>query len=133
MEELPKIRRATAGVMYNVWAHGYGIQALVRLHQRAAAAGGTDKVKAIEDLIHQQIDRLQRYESIDGGWGYYDFRVGTKRPASSSISFTTATVLVAFHEAEQIGIDAPDKLAKRAIDSIGRQRKTTTPICMASI
>ena len=46
-----------------------------------------------------------------------------KRPASSSISFTTATVLVAFHEAEQIGIDAPDKLAKRAIDSIGRQRK----------
>ena len=123
MEELPKVRRATADVMYNVWAHGYGIQALVHMHKRAKAAGKADKIKSIDDLILQQIDRLQRYESIDGGWGYYDFRVGTKKPASSSISFTTATVLVAFHEAEQIGIDVPDKLVKRAIAAIGRQRK----------
>ncbi len=124
MEELPKVRRATADVMYNVWAHGYGIQALVRLHQRAKAAADTDKVKNIEALIRDQIDRLQRYESVDGGWGYYDFRAGTKRPASSSISFTTATVLVAFHEARQIGIDVPDKVVKRAIASIERQRKS---------
>lgn len=124
LEELPSIRRATPDAMYNVWTHGYGIQALVHMHKRAKAAGSAEKIKKIESLIYQQIDRLQRYESIDGGWGYYDFRVGTKRPASSSISFTTATVLVAFHEAEKIGIDVPDKLVKRAIEAIGRQRKS---------
>lgn len=124
MEELPQVRRATADAMYNVWTHSYGIQALVHMHQRAQAAGKADKVQAIEDLIHQQIDRLQRYESVDGGWGYYDFRVGTKHPASSSISFTTATALVALHEAKQIGITVPDKLVERAIAAIGRQRKS---------
>ncbi len=124
LKELPKVRRATADAIYNVWTHAYGLQALARLHQRAKAAGNSDKVKTVTALIHQQIDRLQRYESIDGGWGYYDFRVGTKRPASSSISFTTATILVAFHEVEQIGIDVPDKLVKRAIDAINRQRKS---------
>ena len=123
MEELPKVRRATVDVMYNVWAHGYGIQALVHMHKRAKAAGNSDEVKKIDALILNQIDRLQRYESVDGGWGYYDFRVGSKRPASSSISFTTATILVAFHEAKQIGINAPEKLVKRAIDSLDRQRK----------
>lgn len=124
MKELPVVRRATADVMYNVWAHGYGIQALVHMHKRAEATGDADKVKDIDALILNQIDRLQRYESVDGGWGYYDFRAGTKKPASSSISFTTATVLVAFHEAKQIGIDVPDKLVKRAVASIERQRKS---------
>ncbi len=123
MGELPKVRRATADAMYNVWTHSYGIQALVRMHQRALAADKPEKNEGIEDLIHQQIDRLQRYESVDGGWGYYDFRAGTKRPASSSISFTTATALVALYEARKIGIDVPDKLVERAIASIERQRK----------
>jgi len=124
MEELPNVRRASADAMYNVWTHSYAIQALVRMHKRAKTAGKAEKIQPIEDLIRHQIDRLQRYESVDGGWGYYDFRVGTKHPASSSISFTTATALVAFHEAEQIGIDVPDKLVKRAIAAIGRQRKS---------
>ncbi len=124
MLELPGVRRATADVMYNVWAHAYGIQALVHLHHRAKSANQKEQLNKIEDLIRNQIERLQRYASIDGGWGYYDFRAGTKRPASSSISFTTATVLVAFHQAEQIGIDVPDKMVKRAIDSINRQRKS---------
>ena len=123
LDELPGVRRATPDAIYNVWAHGYGIQALVRLHERAA--DDEEKSRRLRQLIDRQVEMLSRYESIDGGWGYYDFRVGTKRPASSSISFTTATMLVAFHEAETrvSGIDVPDDLVQRAIDSIGRQRK----------
>ncbi|MCP5550248.1 MAG: terpene cyclase/mutase family protein [Akkermansiaceae bacterium] len=125
IEELPKVRRATADAIYNVWTHGYGIQALVRMHERAVAAKDEDLAARLRQIVEQQIDLLGRYESIDGGWGYYDFRVGTKRPASSSISFTTATMLVAFHEAETRvpGIDVPDAMVKRAIDAINRQRK----------
>ena len=121
LENLPKLRRATADAMYNVWAHGYGLQALIRLRARALAAKDVAKVKRIEAVIAQQFDRLNRYESVDGGWGYYDFRAGTKKPASSSISFVNATVLVAFHEAKEAGIEPPKHLVKRAIAALKRQ------------
>ena len=40
----------------------------------------------IKSTIRQQIFMLQKYESVDGGWGYYDFNVQTKQPSGSSIS-----------------------------------------------
>lgn len=125
LERLPSVRRATGDAIYNVWTHGYGIQALVRLHERAVKAGASDRADRIRALIDQQIDMLARYESVDGGWGYYDFRAETRRPSSDSISFTTATMLVAFHEAEKRvpGVDVPDPVVDRAIRSINRQRK----------
>ena len=67
---------------------------------------------------------LTRYESVDGGWGYYDFRVGTQ---------------AAGHRLDQLrqpppcwwpctrprrsASTPPEKVVKRAIDSIHRQRK----------
>lgn len=126
MERLPKVRRATGDAIYNVWTHGYGIQALVRMHEQAAEAGDEERCAAIRSLIDQQVDLLGRYESVDGGWGYYDFRAQTRKPSSDSISFTTATMLVAFREAETRvpGVDVPDLLVDRAIRSINRQRKS---------
>ncbi len=122
LEHLPKIRRATADAIYNVWTHAYGIQALVDLCERTDDA---EKRKRYVDLINGQIDLLGRYESIDGGWGYYDFRIGTARPSSDSISFTSATCLIAFREAEALpGVVLPRELVDRAIDSINRQRKS---------
>lgn len=123
LEHLPKLRRATADAMYNVWAHGYGLQALVRLRARAKAATNPDvpKIKRIESVIQTQFERLNRYESVDGGWGYYDFRIGTQKPASSSISFVNGTVLVAFHEAKAAGIEPPPHLVKRALAALKRQ------------
>ena len=125
LEELPKVRRATPDAIYNVWTHGYGIQALVRMHERDIAEKKIDRAERVRKLINQQVEMLRHYESVDGGWGYYDFRVGSQRPASSAISFTTATMLVAFHEAETRvpGIDVPDAMVDRAIKSINRQRK----------
>ena len=58
-------------------------------------------------MIRDQYDRLTRYESAEGGWGYYDFGAGTQRPNSDSASFVDAAVLVAFHEAKGIGVRAP--------------------------
>jgi hypothetical protein len=121
IEHLPKVRRANADAIYNVWTHAYAIQALVRMHGRLP--DDQERRRKLEELIRHQIGMLERYESVDGGWGYYDFRAGTKRPASDSTSFTTGAALVAFYEAKQIGIDPPEKLVKRAIDSIVRQRK----------
>jgi hypothetical protein len=122
MENLPKVRRADGTAIYNVWAHGYGIQALVRMHQRDGAS--EERKAAIQKLILLQMDLLRRYESVDGGWGYYDFRYQAAQPSSDSISFVNATVLIAFHEAKQIGIDAPSNVVRRAIFATQRQRQS---------
>lgn len=65
---------------------------------------------------------LQKYESIDGGWGYYDFNAQTKQPSGSSISFVNATALVALKEAESIGVEIPGKMVQKALNAIRRQR-----------
>lgn len=120
-EQLPRVKRSSADVLYNVWAHAYGIQALVRM--RARFPDDAERIQRIDDLIRHQIGELGKYESVDGGWGYYDFRTGSQRPGASSLSFTAATVLVALAEARDIGIDSPEPMVKRAIDSIKRQQK----------
>jgi hypothetical protein len=120
MEHLPKLRRGSADVLYNIWSHIYGVQALVRMHQRLP---DPERRKKLAGLIRGQIGFLVRYESVDKGWGYYDFRVGSQRPATDSTSFMTAAALVALREARDIGVEVPEKLIKGAVDSIHRQRK----------
>ena len=118
---LPQVRRADPEVFYNSWAHAYSIQALVRLLERHA--GDDLRQRKIRELIAQQIDMLERYEVVDGGWAYYDFDFRTRTPAGSTISFVTATVLVALAEARRAGIEVPERIVERAKASIVRQRK----------
>lgn len=121
LEHLKRLRRASGDAIYNVWGHAYSIQALVRMHGRHE--DDADKQSKIVDLIRTQFDMLTRYESVDGGWGYYDFRYQANQPTSSSISFVNGTVLVAFAEAKAIGVEPPERVVKRAIAAINRQRK----------
>jgi hypothetical protein len=118
--ELPRVRRDQPMLIYNIWSHAYGIQALVRMHGRVPE----DKARQarIEELIRGQCGALARYESTEGGWGYLDFGAGTQRPNSYSCSFVNAAVLVAFHEAKQIGVQPPVKLVERGVEGIIAQR-----------
>ena len=115
-----KLRRAEAGAIYNVWGHSYAIHALTRLHARAS--GNEPRQAQLIKLCEYQADRLRRYQSINGGWGYYDMNALTQRPSSSSISFTTATALIALEEADALGVVFPKDRTEQAIDSIKRQR-----------
>jgi hypothetical protein len=107
-------------LIYNVWTHAYGIQALVRMHERLPE--DAPRRQRIRELIQGQYEKLTKYESAQGGWGYYDFDAGTQRPASSSISFVNAAVLVAFHEASRIGATPPEKTLRRAIQMTKTQK-----------
>ena len=120
-EKFPRVKRAKGDTIYNVWAHAYGIQALVRLKKLDGQS--PEAIQKIDDLIRQQITMLEKYESIDGGWGYYDFVAQGRKPTGSSISFVNATVLIAFKEAEEVGIELPQKIVDRAIEAIKRQQK----------
>ena len=119
-ERLPRLRRATPDALYNTWGHAYAIQALVRLHQRAA--GDADRQARLKALCASQADMLSRYSFLAGGWGYYDMVAGTQIPGDASNSFTTATCLIALGEAKSIGVDFPERLIKKAIASIHRQQ-----------
>lgn len=127
LENLPHVRRATPDTIYNNWAHAYALQALARLVHRHE--GDPARQEALRELMRGQLDRLTRYECVDGGWAYYDFDFGTQRPAGSTISFVTATVLTALHEAQAAGLEIPSRLVDRAKASILRQRKPDFTYC----
>ena len=119
LEELPNLRRATPMAIYNVWSHSFGLQALVKLYERSP---GKKRKKQLQAVIEHQVSMLQKYESIDGGWGYYDFRAQTQKPSGSSISFVNATGLIALKKAQETGVEVPEKLVSRSIAAILRQR-----------
>ncbi len=120
LKQAGKLRRADAEALYNVWGHAYAIPALVSLHERAR--GDEQLQTELKSLVEYQVDRLARYSSINGGWGYYDFAAQTRRPSSSPSSFTTATALIALKDAESLGIELPKKILQQAVDSVLRQR-----------
>lgn len=120
-EHLPKVRRPVPDTMYNVWAHCYAIQALSRMLGRKT--DDAERATRIRELIKHQIGMLERYELVDGGWWYYEDKAHTQKPSSASSNFVTSAVLVAFYDARQVGIDAPQRLIDRAKSSIIRQRK----------
>jgi hypothetical protein len=115
------MKRHTGDAMYNVWGHTYAIQALVRLHQRPNMS--EEQKAEYKQLIAGQMDMLDRYESVDGGWGYYDFRAQARKPTSDSTSFVNAAVLIALKEAAEIGCSYNQKTVDRAIAATLRQRK----------
>lgn len=120
-ERLGRLRRATPDALYNVWGHAYAIQALVKLHDRAA--DDLELQAKWKDHAKAQAAMLERYSFVGGGWSYYDFDAGTQIPGDAAFSFTTATALIALKEAESIGVEFPERLTKKAIASIVRQQK----------
>lgn len=120
LENAHKVRRAAPDAIYNNWGHTFSMQGFVRLYHRAE---GDEKLQAkLVEAAQQQADLLVRYAYNDGGWGYYDFVAQTNVPSGSPNSFTTASGLIALHEAKAIGVTFPEKLIKKAIASMLRQR-----------
>ncbi len=115
-----QVRRADVDAIYNTWGHAYGITGLTSLYHRAGA--DESKKRDLKYAIEEQAEKLERYEYVNGGWGYYDFEHHTQVPGGSPNSFTTATVLISLREAEKIGVEVPQKTIDKAIASIERQR-----------
>ena len=121
-KNLPLLRRSSADVLYNNWGHYYAIQALATMY--GAKPNDTERQKWIRELTAQQIEMLQRFEAVDGGWGYYDFTFHTEQPAALTTSFMSGATLIALYQAQQIGVEVPRKMVDRAVGSILRQQKS---------
>ena len=122
-EKLPKLRRADVTTTYNAWGHAYGLRALTRLYQRAAHDPAQQSV--IKMQAQQQVDLANRYEDLNGGWGYLDVfdDLRTQIPSGITTSFTSATVLLAMHEARDVmGVTLKQKAIDSTLASIRQQR-----------
>jgi len=120
MVEHVRVKRATPVEMYNIWALGYGLRALAQAIRTGAEGASEADLRA---EARQLVRALQIYQVPDGGFGYYDFEAHTFHPSGTGMSFTTATVLVALHEARAAGIEVPDRLIERAVKSVRACRK----------
>lgn len=120
--ELPKLRRADPTTTYNIWGHAYGLRAISRLyHRESDAAKKTEWAR----LAQEQVDLANRYEDINGGWGYLDLfdELTTQKPSGIPTSFTTATMLLAMDQARStMGVKLDDKLVRHAIAGLNAQR-----------
>ncbi len=119
---LPKLRRADTTTTYNAWGHAYGLRAITRLH-----ALETDEKKKAEwvKLAQEQVDLANRYEDVNGGWGYLDLfdELATQKPSGITTCFTTATVVLAMAEArEAMSVTLDEKILRSSLASIRRQR-----------
>ncbi|MGH7163377.1 MAG: hypothetical protein ACREID_07820, partial [Planctomycetota bacterium] len=113
-----RVKRASGGELYNTWSFYYGLQALSRaLRDKAAGASEAELRAAAQELVRA----LGVYQTPDGGWAYYDFQTQAYKP-SWSTSFTTATALVALHEAKEAGLEVPAPMLDRAMKLMPRFR-----------
>ena len=122
-KKLPELRRADMTTTYNVWGHAYGLRAISRLHARASAE--PSRQSALRELAQQQVDLANRYEYLNGGWGYLHIfeDLKTQKPTGITTSFTSASVVLAMHEArEKMGVTLDPKVVESSLESIRRQQ-----------
>ncbi len=122
-EKLPLLRRADTTTTYNAWGHAYGLRAITRLYQSATAEPA--RQSSLKNLAQQQIDLANRYEDLNGGWGYLDIYDGlhTQKPSGITTSFTSATMLLAMKEAEKtMGVKLDQKIVTSTLASIRLQQ-----------
>lgn len=115
-----RVKRANGVEMYNIWAMCYGLRALARAIATDAEGVPREQLAAQAARL---VELLEIYLTPDGGLTYYDFDVKAYRPSDSSMSFSTATMLVALDEARRAGIAVPERMVQRAVKSLRRCRK----------
>ncbi len=115
------VKRQSGLEHYNVWAFGFALECFAaELGRPAVDPLRADALRAACALL---IEKLARYQTLDGGWGYLSTTpVPTQQPSDTSMSFTTATILVGVERARALGIAVPETLRRRAADEIRHSR-----------
>ena len=113
------VRRGDAQLIYNTWAHTYGVQALSEESLYNANVRTDPRLKT---AVADQLDRMARYECLGGGWNYYDFDAQTQQPGSGATSFGTCAGLVALYDARAAGFAIDPKMAARAVLKMEQMR-----------
>lgn len=110
------VKRQSGIEHYNVWAFGYALQAI---GERLTQVPEAPDAAALRAAAVRLVEKLGRYQSVDGGWGYLSlWGYETYQPAATSMSFTTATILIGLDRARRAGVEVPGAMVERAVASI---------------
>jgi hypothetical protein len=114
------VKRQSGMEHYNVWSFGYALQCFgeeLGRDPEAPRASGMRRASA------QIVERLGQYQTLDGGWGYLSLSgVATFQPSFTSMSFTTATILLGAERVRTNAIALPPAMIERAVEHIRRSR-----------
>ncbi|MEW6744844.1 MAG: prenyltransferase/squalene oxidase repeat-containing protein [Planctomycetota bacterium] len=113
------VQRPNGMELYNVWAFGYTLQCF---GEHLVKHPDDQRAAALREACRRLIDKVALYQCLDGGWGYYDFNAQTLHPSFTSMSFTTATVLVGLDRAQRAGVELPPRVIERALTLLERAR-----------
>lgn len=121
LKELPSLKRGDTQTILSVWGHAYGLSAVSK------AAQGVSKKSPLyaklKEVALLQVKALDQMADVRGGWGYYTFETFSKRPIGEPTSFLTATVLLAYKDAEQtFGLKPNERVLKRSIACLEQMR-----------
>jgi hypothetical protein len=114
------VARPNGMEFYNTWTFCYALQCFA---ETIASKRFADLDAEMRAAGAKMVERLHVYQTLDGGWSYLDFRLQSAHPSDSSMTFTTAAVLVAFRRAIDAGIDVPKKLVDDGVRVLRRARK----------
>ncbi len=114
------VKRQSGIEHYNVWTFGYALQCF---GEELARDPESPRSSAIRQACAKIVERLGQYQTLDGGWGYLSLSgIATFQPSDTSMSFTTATILLGCGRAKGSGIRLPESMVARAVDHIARSR-----------
>lgn len=105
------VKRTSPDSVYNVWSHLYALEAFCRLYEREK---DEERRRRLRKAAAEAMALMLKYESVDGGWGYYD-DYQTKTPGHWTTSFTTAAGLVALKAAKDCSFPVPERLVTRGV------------------
>ncbi|MBI4880978.1 MAG: terpene cyclase/mutase family protein [Planctomycetes bacterium] len=112
------IKRPNGFEHFGCWAHAYVLECLA---EHLAAAPDDPRAERMRAVSARMVERLETFQALDGGWGYLSLEPPrTFRPSFTSMSFTTATCLVALARARDAGIAVPEAMVEKALRSVER-------------
>lgn len=114
------VKRASGLEHYNVWSFGYALQCF---GEQLSANPEDPRASQMRAACQRLVAKLGTYQTLDGGWGYLSMdAVPTFQPSDTSMSFTTATILIGAQRAKKAGVELPKTLVERAVGEIERSK-----------
>lgn len=118
--EQAAVKRQSGIEHYNVWSFGFALHCFGEELLRDPRGARAPALRAASERL---VAKLGAYQTLDGGWGYLSLSpVPTQQPSDTSMSFTTATILLGAERARAAGVAVPETLARRAVGEIERSR-----------
>jgi hypothetical protein len=114
------VKRQSGLEHYNVWSFGF---ALETLGDHLLESPEDERNPEVRRAAARLVEKLERYQTLDGGWGYLSLdAVPTMKPSYTSMSFTTATCLLGLARARDAGLELPEGVAEKAVAHLLRSR-----------